>query len=477
MIAKERTVFTDTLQYRCMVSEKGRDMALLISAAAIGNFLIAFDMNMLNIALPTITSEFDLDIATSTWLVIVHGIILCSLLLPFGRAGDVIGHRRLFLTGISLFGLANLAAGLSIVFEDFIILVFLRSLSAIGAAMMLSVNFAIISSNLPMGMRGRGLGYSAVFGSLGFMTGPIVSGLLLTFFQWNSLFILLAVIASIGLLLGLKVIPESGGSGVSADTIQTVAFFLTVLFLVLAINRYLIDGPSMLVSISATFAIVSAVVVIWREKVSKHPLLDPDLIFEPRVILPLISMSLLFMCFSGMMVLLPFYLEYVRQMETAAIGMMFIIPAIIITFLGPASGKASDVHGSYRLTLMAAGVMVVSMLFFLSIERIDLTAVALVGLVFMGISYGGFNAPNNRRVFCSVSLDRMGAASGMHQTMRHIGNVLGAATMPAVYQVVAGPTPSVGMMVNGFQASFLVGLFFALMALIVSASIRKDCRV
>ena len=460
-----------------MVSERGRDMALLIGAAALGNFLIAFDVNMLNIALPTITSEFGLDIATSTWLVIVHGIILCSLLLPFGRAGDVIGHRRLFLVGISIFGLANLAAGISIIFQDFIILVVLRSFSAIGAAMMLSVNFAIITTNLPMGLRGRGLGYSAVFGSLGFMTGPIVSGLLLTFFQWNSLFILLAAIASIGLLLGLKVIPESGGEGIPADIIQTIAFFLTVLFLVLTINRYLIDGPSTLVSLSAIIAVSAAIVVVWREKVSSNPLLDPKLVFEPRVMLPLISMSLLFMCFSGTMVLLPFYLEYVRGLETAAIGMLFIIPAIIITFLGPASGRASDLHGSYKLTLIAAGVMVVSMLFFLSIKRIDLTAIALVGLVLMGVSYGGFNAPNNRRVFCSVSVDRMGAASGMHQTMRHIGNVLGAATMPAVYHVVAGPSPDMGMMVDGFQASFIIGLGFALMALIVSASIRKECRI
>lgn len=460
-----------------MVSEQARRMALLISAAAIGNFLIAFDMNMLNIALPTITSHYRLDVATSTWLVIVHGIVLCSLLLPFGRAGDVIGHRRLFLTGISLFGLANLFAGFSILHDDFVVLVILRSMSAIGAAMMLSVNFAIISTNLPMGLRGRGLGYSAVFGSLGFMTGPIVSGFLLTFFPWNSLFILLAAIASVGLFLGFKVIPESGGEGVPADSIQTVAFFLTVLFLVLTINRYLIDGASMLVVTSAVISVMAAIVVIWREKASSNPLLDPKLVFEPRVMLPLISMSLLFMCFSGTMVLLPFYLEYVRGLETAAIGMMFIIPAIIITFLGPASGRASDVHGSYRLTLLAAGAMVVSMLIFLSVERLDLTVVALVGLVLMGVSYGGFNAPNNRRVFCSVDLERMGAASGMHQTMRHIGNVLGAATVPAVYQVVAGSSPALGMMVDGFQTSFLVGLGFAILAFVVSASIRKDCRI
>lgn len=460
-----------------MSEDRGQGILLLVSAAAIGNFLIAFDINMLNIALPTITDHFDLEIATSTWLVIVHGIILCSLLLPFGKAGDVIGHRKLFLTGITIFALANLGAGLSILFDDFLLLVIMRSFSAIGAGMMLSVNFAIISLNLPAGVRGRGLGYSAVFGSLGFMTGPIASGMLLTFFPWNSIFILLALIAFGGLALGFKVIPDSGGGGRNADLVQTGAFFLTVLFSVLAINRFLIDGMSTLVTVSAFVALVSGIVVIWRERVSEIPLLDPQLVFEPRVILPLLSMSFLYMCFSGSMVILPFYLEYIQGLDAAAMGMLFIIPAIIISFLGPASGRASDIKGSYRITLIAASTMILSMLVFLSLRNFGFLTLVLLGLILMGLSYGGFNAPNNRRVFCSVSIDRMGAASGMHQTLRHIGNVLGAATMPAIFQVFAGPDPSTGMMLIGFQASFLLGLLFAIIALLITASISKECRV
>ncbi len=449
---------------------------MLVSAAAMSNFLIAFDINMVNIALPTMAAHFQMDLGTAAWVVIVHGIVLCSLLLPFGRAGDVIGHRRLFITGMGLFAAANLAVGLGYMLDSFLAVVVLRSFSAVGAAMMLSVNFAIMSVNLPAGMRGRGLGWSAVFGSMGFMTGPIVSGVMLSYLPWSSLFFLLFAIAVPGLFLAARHIPHSGGGGSTADIPQTAAFFAVILFSVLAINRGVIDGLTAGVALSALAAAAAAAVVVRRQKSAKSPLLEPNVIFNTRVMRSLFSMSLLYMCYSGSMVILPFYLQDVRGLDTAAMGMMFLIPAVLITFLGPASGRASDYRGSYGLTLGAAAAMVAAMLLFLSLGRLDMLLIALAGLILMGVSYGGFNAPNNRRVFSSVPVENLGTTSGTHQTMRHTGNVLGAATMPAVYQFVVGPSLDPAVMLDGFQAAFQLGLVFAVAAMLLTATISRQYR-
>ena len=120
-----------------MDDDRRRQM-LIVSSAAMSLFLISFDINMVNIALPTITAHFDLDVATSAWLVILFGVVLCGLLLPFGKAGDVIGHRRLFILGMAIFALGNITSGLSYHLDNFLALVILRGISATGAAMMVS---------------------------------------------------------------------------------------------------------------------------------------------------------------------------------------------------------------------------------------------------------------------------------------------------------------------------------------------------
>lgn len=449
---------------------------LIVSSAAMSLFLLSFDINMVNIALPTITSHFSLDVATSAWLVIVFGVVLCGLLLPFGKAGDVIGHRRLFVLGMAIFSVGNFASGLSYHLDDFLALVVMRGISATGAAMMVSVNFAIVSLNLPEEVRGRGLGYFSIFGALGFMLGPLASGLMIGFTQWNNIFYLSGGIGVVGLGMALAFIPESGGEGRAADIQQTIAMFLLLLFGILALNRFLVEGSTALVIASAIIASTAALFAYHRQSKADDPLMEPAIIKRREIMLPLFCMALIYMCYSGSMVLLPFYLEYVQGLSPASTGMLFLLPALFVIILGPVSGGFADRHGSYSITLAATAVMVISMIVFVSMGRMDGVILTSFGLILMGMSHGLFNAPNNRRVFCNVPMPHIGTASGMHQTIRQIGNLIGAATMPAVYQMSAGTAPTQSMMISGFEWGFGLGLMFALAAFILAVSMGKTCR-
>ncbi len=456
--------------------DDGRRQMLIVSSAAMSLFLISFDINMVNIALPTITAHFNLDVATSAWLVILFGVVLCGLLLPFGKAGDVIGHRRLYILGMGIFAVGNFASGFSYHLNDFLALVVLRGISATGAAMMVSVNFAIVSLNLPEDVRGRGLGYFSIFGALGFMLGPLSSGLLIDALQWNWIFYLSGSIGIVGLVMSVAFIPESGGMGKPADMQQTIAMFLLLLFGILALNRYLVEGMSDVVVISAIIALTAAFLAYRRQSKAENPLMERAIIKRRDIMLPLFCMSLIYMCYSGSMVLLPFYLEYTKGLSPAATGMLFLLPAFFVIVLGPISGGFADRRGSYSITLVATAVMVVAMLVFVAMGRLDWIIFTSIGLILMGVSHGLFNAPNNRRVFCNVPMPHIGTASGMHQMIRQIGNLVGAATMPAVYQMFAGTEPSLSMMQTGFEWGFGLGLIFALLAMILSISMRNVCR-
>jgi len=458
-----------------MSEQRGRHK-LVVASAAVSIFLLSFDVNMVNIALPTITAHYSLDVATSAWLVIVYALVLCSLLLPFGRAGDVIGHRRLYIAGMALFSVANLGAGLSYHLDDFYALVLLRGAAGLGTAMMVSVNFAIVSVNLPEAVRGRGLGIFTVFGAVGFMTGPLASGLLISLLHWNWIFYTNAAIAAFGLALAVLFIPRSGGKGETADVAQTAALFIGLLCFVVAVNRVLAEGPSPVVMVSASGASVAALAVLHRQGHAARPLLERSLVRDPLVMIPMASMAFVYMAYSGSMVLLPFYLEYILGLTPAAMGLLFVLPALVIMTIGPLSGSFADRRGSYVITLAGTGLMVASMLVFTVMGRADGLLLASLGLLAMGGGHGLFNPPNNRRIFCTAPIEHIGTASGMHQMLRQVGMVIGAATMPALYQMVAGPAPATGMMLDGFQAGFALGMVFAVAAVTLALLTRRACR-
>ncbi len=459
------------------MSEQRRRHMLVVITAAVSIFLLSFDVNMVNIALPTITAHYSLDIATSAWLVIIYAVVLCSLLLPFGKAGDVIGHRRLFIAGLALFSVANLGAGLSYHLDSFLALVVLRGVAALGTAMMVSVNFAIVSINLPEEVRGRGLGIFTVLGAVGFMTGPLASGLLITLLQWNWIFYTNAAIAAVGLAAAVLFIPRSGGEGVAADVVQTAALFIGLLCFVITVNRSLVEGLSPVVMLTATGALAAAAIVLRRQAHATTPLLERSVVRDPVVMVPIVCMAFVYMAYSGAMVLLPFYLEYILGLTPAAMGLLFVLPAFIIMAIGPLSGSFADRRGSYTISLAGTGMMVVSMAVFASMGRMDGLLLASLGLAAMGAGHGLFNPPNNRRIFCAVPIEHIGTASGMHQMLRQVGMVLGAATMPALYQMVAGPAPAAPMMLDGFQAGFALGAVFALAAVALALLTRNECRI
>jgi|GEM_PF-1901137 len=447
------------------MTAKGMEYMLIVSSAAVSLFLMSFDINMVNIALPTITKHYALDVGTSTWLIIVPGIILCSLLLPFGKMGDVFGHRRIFLIGMAMFSLFNLFIGLAYHLENFWLLVILRAFAAIGAAMMVSVNFAIVSINLPEDIRGKGLGYFSIFGALGLMLGPFLSGVIIDYLQWNGIFYLNAIIGVCGLCMALAFIPDSETKGYPADLLQTATVFVTILTSTLAINRALIGGLTPMVYASAVIAILALSATLWRQKTAAYPLLAREIIQDKMVMLPLLSMMFLYMCYNGAMILLPFYLEDVEGVGGALMGSLFVIPSLFIIALGPIAGSISDRHGSMVLTLVGTGTMALAMTIFMVMGRVDGVFIASMGLVIMGVSHGLFNAPNNRRIFCRVPMDMVGTASGTHQMIRQIGNVLGSATMPAVFQLLAGAAPTMDKMMLGFEGGFFVGVIYAVAAL------------
>ncbi|MFF2311751.1 MFS transporter [Streptomyces albidoflavus] len=167
--------------------ESARRRWLLLAVVSAGLLLITLDNSILYAALPTLVEELGASSAQSLWIINAYPVVMAGLLLGSGTLGDRVGHRRMFLTGLVVFGVASLAAALSPAPEA---LIAARAFLAVGAAAMMPATLALIRVTFA-DERERNVAI-AVWGSLaivGSALGPIVSGLLLQSFWWGSVFL------------------------------------------------------------------------------------------------------------------------------------------------------------------------------------------------------------------------------------------------------------------------------------------------
>ena len=188
-------------------SELSRSKRLqIISAVALGTFMGPLDASVVNIALPSITNYFRVPLSTVEWVVMAYLLIISSLLLTYGRLGDMYGHKRIYVLGFLIFTVGSLICGTS---ESIMLLIFFRAFQAVGAGMLMAIGPAIVTDVAPPQERGKFLGMIAISVSIALFAGPILGGFLTSQFGWKSIFLINVPIGIIGSAWAQKIIPSS----------------------------------------------------------------------------------------------------------------------------------------------------------------------------------------------------------------------------------------------------------------------------
>ncbi|CAI8058207.1 Riboflavin transporter RibZ [Geodia barretti] len=157
----------------------------VFSAVALGTLTSVINHGGMSVALPTIAQYFDADLATVQWVVIAEGLTVSALLLPMGRLSDIVGRKRIFLSGLVIFIIAAVFAATS---GSIIALIAAKALQGLGAAMTQGTGMAMVTSIFPASERGKGIGSHASVVGTGGVMGPIAGGFLITALDWRWLF-------------------------------------------------------------------------------------------------------------------------------------------------------------------------------------------------------------------------------------------------------------------------------------------------
>ena len=185
---------------------------LLIFSISLATFMAGLDGTIVNIALPTISEAFHVSSSTVSWVATAYLLVMAGCVLVFGKISDMIGFRKVFLSGFAIFTLGSFSCGLlPVITGGLFSLIGSRVLQAVGGAMITAIAPAMIAAYIPMKQKGKAMGIVMTLAALGTALGPTIGGVLTQYLSWHWIFFINVPVGIFAVLLGAKVIPEAVG--------------------------------------------------------------------------------------------------------------------------------------------------------------------------------------------------------------------------------------------------------------------------
>ncbi len=413
---------------------------------------------------PAIAEYFDIEILLVQWVVTIYLLTISCLILFWGRLGDMISYKRVFIIGLAAFTITSALCGASV---NIWMLIVCRALQGLAASMTMAVGFAIVTSNFLPQERGKAMGIYAISIAIALMLGPVLGGIIAEYGSWRWVFFVNVPVGITAVIWNWRVIPiEEHKANQRLDypgAILALAFVFCLLLYADRGNDWgWLSGESVILLV---VALISGILFFRIERVVPQPMLNLGL-FRNRVFsLANLSALLNFMALYAMVFLTPFYLARVLGFgnDYIKIGLIMAAAPAATLFVAPMSGVLSDRIGAHPLT--ATG-MVISALGLYLLSDLDGASGALDvawRLAVLGVGMGMFQSPNNSAVMGSVHPMYLGISSGVLAAMRNVGMVFGVAVATSVLATIAPEASSVKGAIFGpeEEEAFMEGLQWA----------------
>ncbi|KYZ78227.1 multidrug MFS transporter [Anaerosporomusa subterranea] len=430
---------------------------LVFAVTAVGTFMSTLDSSIVNVAMPTLAAELSASIDLAQWVVTAYLLAITSLLLPFGRLGDMIGRRKVYSFGFLIF---TAGSALCAVSAGIVQLIAARVTQAVGAAMLMANAPAIITLAFPPEGRGQALGMSGTVVALGSMTGPALGGILVGAFGWESVFTINLPIGLAGAVFAWMLLPdEAGKHSEPFDSVGAGLFGLAMTALLLSVSLGQSRGwLSLTISGGLTFAVIAFWLFITHQRKTDYPMLDLSLFKRWPFSTGILSGMLSFMAGFSNVFLLPFFLDSVLSLSPSLIGLLLTPFPLVMALSAPVSGRLSERANPAVLTTV--GLLVLTAGLWLQAGLTEQSSIwqVAIGQALLGLGNGIFQSPNNNSVMSSVPRNKVGVAGGINALVRNLGMVLGIAIAVTIFESVRQ-----GMLHQGDQASIIAGYRAALL--------------
>jgi EmrB/QacA subfamily drug resistance transporter len=412
----------------------------VLLVVSLGFFMTLLDLTIVNIAVPSLITKLHASLDDVLWVINAYALVLAVLVITGGRLGDLIGSRIMFMGGVAVFTAASAACGLA---PSPGWLIGFRAVQGLGAAMLMPQTLTIITSTFPPDRRGAAFGVWGAVAGVATIAGPTLGGLLVTALSWRWIFFVNLPIGVCVLLVTPLIIPDLRPGLRHRIDIPGVLLASAAL---LAICYGLVEGQKynwgkitgfISIPLVLGLGVLLLLVFLLVQKLSQNmePLV-PFALFRDRNYSVVNSVSgVLAVGMMGIFIPLTIYLQSVLGFSALKAGLTMAPASVVSMFVAPVAGRMTDKIGG-KFILMSGLI-----LFGAGMGWIALIAhpgsswpVFLAPLIVAGLGMGCIFAPMVTVAMHNIEPRLAGAASGVLNTIRQVGLVIGTAAVGALLQ-------------------------------------------
>lgn len=470
-------------------------LGLLVVSISLATFMSGLDGTIVNIALPTISESFNLSSSTVSWVATSYLLVMAGCVLVFGKISDMIGFKKVFLSGFAIFTLGSLTCGLlPELIGGFPSLIGSRIVQAVGGAMITAIAPAMIAAYIPMEQKGKAMGIVMTFAALGTALGPTIGGVLTQYLSWHWIFFINVPVGIFAVILGAKVIPEAVGREklTGFDRIGAGLVFVGLASLLFVVSEGATLGwlsPTII-----SLSVVAVATLAWfvvHELKAADPLLDFNLFRNRNFLVTNALLFLVFFSFAGINYLLPFYLKYVRSYDTSSAGLIMTSLSFAMMCAGVLSGMLYNRLGPRVLCISAAIPLAVGYFMMTRLHTDTSAGFVVASLVLIGFGLGLMITPVSNMIMNSVAKTRQGMISSLTSLERFVPLTIGIAVFNLIFiqgttAIAASHDVTHSAPINiqlkvlsagfdfAFLLSFVIGLIILILALMAKEEIHPD---
>lgn len=442
---------------------------IILAVACAAQFMVVLDVSVVNVALPSIQADLGFTSANLQWVVNAYALTFAGFMLLGGRLADVYGVRKIFLIGLALFSISSLVGGLA---DAPVTLIIARGFQGLGAAILAPASLTLLTTTFPEGpQRNRALAIWTAVALAGGTAGNVVGGTLTQFLSWHWVLLINVPVGVIAIPLAAAFLPNDRfmNARPKLDILGAILVTFGLATLIYGITLTQILGWTHALTLaSLTIAIGVLLSFVWVEaKFTPHPLIPLRLFQRQSIAVGNMTMLLAGAAFMPMWYFLSLYMQKVMHYTPLETGIGFLPHTLVTMIVG--------IHLTPRLmdyiadrTLVIVGALLASTGFFwqgfVTPESGYVNAILLPGIVF---SFGGglLNTPLTNLVTVGVQKSDLGAASGIMNTAKQVGGVLGLTILVTLAVNLQDSSINIGASYNdAFLAIAVVLLAVAMIA-------------
>ncbi len=403
--------------------------------ATIAAFMTPFMASSINVALPAIEANFQIDTILLSWIPTSYLLSTCMFLAPFGRLADIVGRKNVFVCGSIIF---SIAACLSAVSYNIWMLLTFRVLQGMGSAMIFGTGMAMLATVFPPGERGRAIGINVAAVYIGMAVGPFIGGILTEHFSWRGVFastVPLGVLCTCVSLWKLRW-KRKKTEAEKFDVMGSILYGIAIRGVMLGLSKL----PSVIGALSIVGGIGFFILFVKCELKTQYPVISMDMFLNNRPfafsgLAALINYSATF----AVSFLLSLYLQYVKGFSPKEAGLVLMVQPIAMAILSPLAGRASDRIEPQRVASLGMLITAIGLFLMSFLNANTETSMITANLAVLGLGFALFSSPNMNAIMSSVDRSSYGLASGVVSSMRLMGQMLSMGLVSVMFALYIGP--------------------------------------